>query len=106
MSQGLLSNIGQERRQKGIARQWSFLFTASQRFSQNGFALFSPIVFLSGVCLRKLEPISSRTPSFARAERVVALYCIVRSDCVGKRTNAPRTRSRTRVCQNQTISLP
>jgi hypothetical protein len=25
-----------------------------------------------GVCLKKLEPISSRTPDFARAERVVA----------------------------------
>jgi len=35
----------------------------------------------------------------------VALNLSVRSDCVGKRYNAPRTRSRTRVCKNQKISL-
>jgi len=35
----------------------------------------------------------------------VALNCLVRSDCVVMRTNAPRTRSRTRVCKNQKISL-
>jgi len=28
-------------------------------------------VFFGGVCLKKLELISSRTPDFARAERVV-----------------------------------
>ncbi len=42
---------------------------------------------------------------FARAERVVALNCIVRPDCVVIRTNASRTRSRTHVCKNQKISL-
>jgi hypothetical protein len=63
-------------------------------------------VLIGGVCLKKLEPISSRTPDFARAERVVALNCIVRSDCVVMRTNAPRTRSRTRVCKTQKFSLP
>jgi len=35
----------------------------------------------------------------------VALNLSVRSDCVVMRTNAPRTRSRTRVCKNQKISL-
>ncbi len=35
----------------------------------------------------------------------MALNLSVRSDCVVKRTNAPRTRSRTRVCKNQKISL-
>jgi len=41
----------------------------------------------------------------ARAEHVVAWNRLVRSDCVVMRTNAPRTRSRTRVCKNQKISL-
>ena len=58
-----------------------------------------------GVCLKKLEPISSKIRNFARAERVVAWNCIVRSDSAVMRTNAPRTRSRTRVCKNQKISL-
>ena len=35
----------------------------------------------------------------------MALNLSVRSDCVVERTNAPRTRSRTRVCKNQKISL-
>jgi len=35
----------------------------------------------------------------------VALNLSVRPDCVVMRTNAPRTRSRTRVCKNQKISL-
>ena len=35
----------------------------------------------------------------------MALNCIVRSDSAVMRTNAPRTRSRTRVCKNQKISL-
>ena len=35
----------------------------------------------------------------------MALNLSVRPDCVGKRYNAPRTRSRTRVCKNQKISL-
>ena len=42
---------------------------------------------------------------FARAERMVAWNRLVRSDCVVKRHDAPRTRSRTRVCKNQKISL-
>ncbi len=58
-----------------------------------------------GVCLKKLEPISSRTPDFARSACVVACNCIVRSDCVEMRTNAPRTRSRTRVCKTQKFSF-
>ena len=35
----------------------------------------------------------------------MTLNLSVRSDCVVKRYNAPRTRSRTRVCKNQKISL-
>ena len=35
----------------------------------------------------------------------MARNCLVRSDCVVMRRNAPRTRSRTRVCKNQKISL-
>ena len=35
----------------------------------------------------------------------MALNLSVRSDCMGKRYNAPRTRPRTRVCKNQKISL-
>ena len=52
-----------------------------------------------------LLPRKPLTRLIARAERVVALSLSVRSDCVVKRTNAPRTRSRTRVCKNQKISL-
>ena len=53
-------------------------------------------------CMNKIRRILTTD---ARAERVVTLSQIVRSDCVVKRTNAPRTRSRTRVCKNQKISL-
>ena len=35
----------------------------------------------------------------------MAVNLSVRPDCAGKRYNAPRTRSRTRVCKNQKISL-
>ena len=60
-----------------------------------------------GVCLKKLELISNRTlTDFARAGRVVALNCIVRSDCVVMRTNAPRPHSRTRAGKIQKFSLP
>ncbi len=53
----------------------------------------------------KSEPTSKTSDDFARAERVVALYFSVRSTLVVMRINAPRTRSRTRVCKNQKISL-
>src|SRR3989338_1686257 len=38
------------------------------------------ICVFCGHCIKKLEPISNRTPDFARAERVVALTQKVRSD--------------------------
>jgi len=50
-------------------------------------------------------PKQSERGLIARTERVVALNLSVRSDCVVMRRNAPRTRSRTRVCKNQKISL-
>ncbi|KKW23635.1 MAG: hypothetical protein UY74_C0045G0019, partial [Candidatus Kaiserbacteria bacterium GW2011_GWC2_52_8b] len=38
----------------------------------------SNITNFGGHCIKKLEPISNRTPDFARAERVVALTQTVR----------------------------
>jgi len=40
------------------------------------------IHYFCGHCIKKLEPISNRTPEFARAACVVALYRIIRPDCV------------------------
>ena len=48
----------------------------------------------SGHCIKKLEPISSRTPDYARAERVVTLTQKVRSDRVGTPPRAEYRASR------------
>ena len=47
-----------------------------------------------GHCIKKLEPISSRTPDYARAERVVTLTQKVRSDRVGTPPRAEYRASR------------
>ena len=57
-------------------------------------------MFVLCVYCTKSEP-ASKTSNLARAERVVALDQIVRSTLVVILRNAPRTRSRTRVCKNQ-----
>ena len=47
-----------------------------------------------GHCIKKLEPISSGTPDFARSACVVALTPKVRSDCVGTPPRAEYRASR------------
>ena len=41
-----------------------------------------PFSYFGGHYIKKLEPISNKTPNFARSACVDALYRIVRPDCV------------------------